>query len=58
MKEGRWEHDIDAQPLRLEVDASGGVSGTLSGQAIPVHRMYWFAWYSFHPGTSLIDGRQ
>jgi hypothetical protein len=54
MKKGSWEHEIEDQLLRLEVDASGGVVGTLGGQPIPVHRMYWFAWYSFHPETSLI----
>jgi hypothetical protein len=35
----------------------GGVSGFLSGEEIPVHRMFWFAWFSFHPTTSLIDER-
>jgi len=55
MEKGSWEHEIEGQPLRLEVDASGGVVGTLGGQPIPVHRMYWFAWYSFHPDTSLIN---
>jgi hypothetical protein len=55
MKKGSWEHEIEGQSLRLEVDATGGVEGTLGGQPIPVHRMYWFAWYSFHPETSLIN---
>lgn len=53
-KAGSWQHEIEGRVLRLELDDSGGVVGTLDGQPFPVHRMYWFAWYSFHPGTSLI----
>jgi hypothetical protein len=54
VQRGSWEHEVDGQSFRLEADASGGVVGTLDGQPIPIHRMYWFAWYSFHPNTSLI----
>jgi len=54
MAEGSWEHDINGKILRLEVDDAGGVNGSLEGEPVPVHRMYWFAWYSFHPDTSLI----
>ena len=54
LQEGRWEHQVNGQLLRLEADASGAVVGTLDGQPIPIHRMYWFAWYSFHPDTALI----
>lgn len=54
---GRWDHEVDGQSLSLEVDRAGGVRGRLAGKPIPVHRMYWFAWYSFHPDTSLVDER-
>ncbi len=57
MAKGAWEHDIDGQTFRLEINAAGAVTGTLDDQPFAVHRMYWFAWYSFHPDTSLIDGR-
>lgn len=57
MKNGSWEHEINGQLVRLQMDEAGGVSGFLSGDEIPVHRMFWFAWYSFHPNTSLIDER-
>ena len=56
-KKGSWEHEIYGKILRLEVDEAGGVTGSLEGDPISVHRMYWFAWYSFHPDTSLIDNR-
>jgi hypothetical protein len=52
---GAWEHAVNGAIFRLEIDAAGAVVGSLNGQAIPVHRMFWFAWYSFHPDTSLID---
>ena len=51
---GSWQYEINGKTLRLEVDGAGGVTGSLAGEPIPVHRMYWFAWYSFHPDTSLI----
>lgn len=57
MTNGHWEQHINGKILRLEVDDAGGVTGLLEGEPIPVHRMYWFAWYSFHPDTSLIDNR-
>jgi len=55
LEEGAWEHEIDGQLVRLEAGDGGAVKGTFDGQPIVVHRMYWFAWYSFHPDTSLID---
>jgi hypothetical protein len=54
LKAGSWQHKIDGRMFRLEVDAAGAVVGTLDDQPVPIHRMYWFAWYSFHPGTTLI----
>jgi hypothetical protein len=32
------------------------VSALLDKEPVTVHRKYWFAWYSFHPQTALIDG--
>ncbi len=56
-KKGSWEHNINGKILRLEVDSAGGVTGSLKGEPVSVHSMYWFAWYSFHPDTSLIYNR-
>ena len=52
----RWSHSTTAGELSLSVGADGGVSGLLDGEPVPVHRMFWFAWYSFHPTTALVDG--
>jgi len=57
LQSGSWEHDIEGQSVRLQVDDAGGVQGFAGEKPIPVHRMFWFAWYSFHPDTSLIDQR-
>ena len=57
LQSGSWTHDIEGQTVRLQVDGAGGVQGFAGEKSIPVHRMFWFAWYSFHPDTSLIDQR-
>lgn len=57
LQNGSWEHELDGQSIHLQVDDAGGVHGFVAGERVPVHRMYWFAWYSFHPDTSLIDQR-
>ena len=57
LQSGSWEHGIEGQSVRLQVDDAGGVQGFAGEKPIPVHRMFWFAWFSFHPDTSLIDQR-
>jgi hypothetical protein len=57
LQSGSWEYEVEGQSIRLQVDAAGGVNGFAGGEPMPVHRMFWFAWYSFHPDTSLIDQR-
>ena len=53
---GSWSNEYEGQKLVLGLEAAGEVEATLDGEAITIHRMYWFAWYSFHPTTALIDG--
>jgi hypothetical protein len=55
--QGGWEYEVEGQSVRLQVDEAGGVLGFAGDRPVPVHRMFWFAWYSFHPDTSLIDKR-
>ncbi len=57
LQQGSWSHEVEGQSIRLQVDNVGGVHGFAAGHPVPVHRMFWFAWYSFHPDTSLIDQR-
>jgi hypothetical protein len=56
MKEGRWSNDYEGKKLLLTMDQNGEVAASLDGKSITVHRMFWFAWYSFHTNTALIDG--
>ena len=56
VKEGRWSNDYEGKKLLLTMDQNGEVAASLDGKSITVHRMFWFAWYSFHTNTALIDG--
>jgi hypothetical protein len=56
MKEGRWSNQYEGKELILILDKSGEISASLDGKQVTIHRMFWFAWYSFHPKTALIDG--
>ena len=55
-KEGRWSNEYAGKKLVLTLNRNGEVSALLDDERISIHRMYWFAWYSFHPQTALIDG--
>jgi len=54
VKQGRWSNEYEGKELILTMDKNGEVAASLSDQAVTVHRMFWFAWYSFHPTTALI----
>ena len=56
VKEGSWSNEYEGQKLLLSLETSGEVEALLDGKQVTIHRMYWFAWYSFHPNTALIDG--
>lgn len=46
--------------LRWELTQSGQVEASRldSGEPLVAHRMFWFAWYSFHVDTLLYDGER
>jgi len=50
-----WSTEYDGKPLLVTLNKAGEVSATLDGNPVSIHRMFWFAWYSFHPRTALID---
>ena len=56
IQEGSWSDDYGDKKLLLNMDQNGEVSASLDEEQVTVHRMYWFAWYSFHPHTALING--
>ena len=55
-KQGHWSNEYEGKKLLVSLRAGGEVEASLDGEPIIIHRMYWFAWYSFHPNTALIDG--
>ena len=55
-KQDHWSNEYEGKKLLLSLRAGGEVAASLDGEPITIHRMYWFAWYSFHPKTALIDG--
>jgi len=55
VKQGHWSNEYEGKKLILTMDKNGEVAASLDDQAVTVHRMFWFAWYSFHPTTALID---
>lgn len=54
--QGQWSGEIGGQNLAVTYGGEGEVSASLDGSPVTITRMYWFAWYSFHPQTALIDG--
>jgi hypothetical protein len=54
-KQGIWLDDFNDQALVVTYK-DGLVTASLDGNPITITRMYWFAWYSFHPMTALING--
>lgn len=55
LKQGGWSNDYENKKLLLTMDEFGEVTALLDDEQIAVHRMYWFAWFSFHPHTALIN---
>lgn len=55
--EGSWSNEYEGKQLLISLRSGGEVEASLDGELLTVHRMYWFAWYSFHHNTALIDGK-
>lgn len=56
VKEGSFSDVYEGKNLVLTLKQGGEIEASLDGKQITIHRMYWFAWFSFHPSTALIDG--
>ena len=56
LEEGQFANEYSGKKLVITVADNGEVDASLDDEQITIHRMYWFAWYSFHPRTALIDG--
>jgi len=53
-QQGQRSNDINGQKLVVNYGSEGDVSAVLEGNPVTITRMYWFAWFSFHPQTALI----
>lgn len=49
------EDTVGGEPVRFRVQGGGNAVVLESGNAQAVHAL-WFAWYTFHPETSVYDG--
>ncbi|NOR18897.1 MAG: DUF3179 domain-containing protein [Xanthomonadales bacterium] len=54
-KEGSWSSEYEGKKLLVIMNQTGEVKASLGSKAITAHNMYWFAWYTFHPNTALIN---
>lgn len=55
LEEGTIEDRVRGVPVRIERDSVGVVTATRldTGEEIVPERGFWFAWYAFHPDTTL-----
>jgi hypothetical protein len=54
-EEGSWSNVYEGKKLLITMKRSGEVQASIDSKPIAVHSMYWFAWYTFHPNTALIN---
>lgn len=54
---GPVELELGDSRVRAERLPDGSVAAQriADGRAVVAHRMFWFAWYTFHPGTTIED---
>lgn len=52
---GVIEDTVAGVPIRIQADKAGAVSVTRTdtGEEVVKQRVFWFAWYAFHPDTRL-----
>lgn len=57
-EKGTITDEINGRPVNVVMAEDGGVtvSDPGSGESWVAHRLFWFAWYSFHPDTLLRKG--
>ncbi|MFN7943099.1 MAG: DUF3179 domain-containing protein [Thermoanaerobaculia bacterium] len=51
--------EVGGQRLEISRRADGSVrAARADGVELVAHRMFWFAWYTFHPETRLLTGKE
>jgi hypothetical protein len=57
-EKGEFSDTIGGQQLSVRYNSDGSVRiKNAEGEVLIAHRMFWFAWYTFHPDTLLRDGK-
>jgi hypothetical protein len=56
-EKGHLSDQVGGQQLSIHYQSDGSVQiSNSAGKQWTAHRMFWFAWYTFHPDTLLRDG--
>ena len=51
---GTYRHELGGEPVAVTFQNDGSVTLERSGRQHAPVRLYWFAWYTFHPDTELV----
>jgi len=51
---GAYRHELNGEDTEITLHDDGSVTMRRGNQTFYPTRLFWFAWYTFHPGTDLI----
>jgi hypothetical protein len=51
---GVYQHDLNGEAAKISLHEDGSVTMRRGDETHYPTRLFWFAWYTFHPGTDLI----
>jgi len=51
---GAYRHELNGEEAEITLHDDGSVTMRHGNQTFYPTRLFWFAWYTFHPGTDLI----
>lgn len=54
-KHGTYRHGVDGKDAAITLHDDGSVTMRRGGRTHSPVRLYWFAWFTFHPDTNLIQ---
>jgi len=52
--DGGYRHDLGGEDTEITLHDDGSVTMRRGGETFYPTRLFWFAWYTFHPGTDLV----
>lgn len=52
---GAYQHELHGEEAEVTLHDDGDVTMRRGNQTFYPTRLYWFAWYTFHPGTDLVQ---